>query len=90
MFLTPNGRLDINMNACISIKEYLKKECLAAWTIRSMLETIIAFFPIKEDHDEYDLIGVLESALNIYNFIFFRSNWIILNSIFIFYDVDLG
>ncbi len=78
------------MNACISITKYHKKECQAAWTIRSMLEAIITFFPIKEDHDEYDSIGVLESNLNIYNFIFFRINWIILNSIFIFYDVDLG
>jgi len=59
MFLTPNGRFDINMNVCLSMTKYHKEEWQAAWTIRSMLEAIIAFFPIKEDHDA---IGALESS----------------------------
>ena len=60
MFLTPNGRFDINMNVCLSMTKYHKEEWQAAWTIRSMLEAIIAFFPIKEDHDA---IGALESSI---------------------------
>ena len=57
MFLTPNGRFDINMDVCLSMTQYHKEEWQAAWTIRSMLEAIIAFFPVKEDHDA---IGALE------------------------------
>ena len=60
MFLTPNGRFDINMDVCLSMTKYHKEEWQAAWTIRSMLEAIIAFFPIKEDHDA---IGALESSI---------------------------
>ncbi len=60
MFLTPNGRFDINMDVCLSMTKYHKEEWQAAWTIRSMLEAIIAFFPIKEDHDA---IGALESSV---------------------------
>jgi ubiquitin-conjugating enzyme E2 J1 len=41
------------------LTKYHKDEWQAAWTIRSMLEAIIAFFPIKEDHDA---IGALESS----------------------------
>ena len=59
MFLTPNGRFDINMDVCLSMTKYHKEEWQAAWTIRSMLEAIIAFFPVKEDHDA---IGALESS----------------------------
>ena len=59
MFLTPNGRFDINMDICLSMTKYHKEEWQAAWTIRSMLEAIIAFFPVKEDHDA---IGALESS----------------------------
>ena len=60
MFLTPNGRFDINMDVCLSMTKYHKEEWQAAWTIRSMLEAIIAFFPIREDHDA---IGALESSV---------------------------
>ena len=60
MFLTPNGRFDINMDVCLSMTKYHKEEWQAAWTIRSMLEAIIAFFPITEDHDA---IGALESSI---------------------------
>ena len=59
MFLTPNGRFDINMDICLSMTKYHKEEWQAAWTIRSMLEAIIAFFPVREDHDA---IGALESS----------------------------
>ena len=59
MFLTPNGRFDINMDVCLSMTKYHKEEWQSAWTIRSMLEAIIAFFPVKEDHDA---IGALESS----------------------------
>ena len=47
------------MDVCLSMTKYHKEEWQAAWTIRSMLEAIIAFFPIKEDHDA---IGALESS----------------------------
>ena len=60
MFLTPNGRFDINMDVCLSMTKYHKEEWQAAWTIRSMLEAIIAFFPVREDHDA---IGALESSV---------------------------
>ena len=60
MFLTPNGRFDINMDICLSMTKYHKEEWQAAWTIRSMLEAIIAFFPVREDHDA---IGALESSV---------------------------
>ena len=60
MFLTPNGRFDINMDVCLSMTKYHKEEWQAAWTIRSMLEAIIAFFPVKEDHDA---IGAFESSV---------------------------
>ena len=60
MFLTPNGRFDINMDVCLSMTKYHKEEWQAAWTIRSMLEAIMAFFPITEDHDA---IGALESSI---------------------------
>ncbi len=51
MFLTPSGRFDINVDVCLSVTKYHKEEWQAAWTIRTMLEAIIAFFPIREDHD---------------------------------------
>ena len=60
MFLTPNGRFDVNMDVCLSMTRYHKEEWQAAWTIRSMLEAIIAFFPVKEDHDA---IGALDSSV---------------------------
>jgi len=60
MFLTPNGRFDVNMDVCLSMTRYHKEEWQAAWTIRSMLEAIIAFFPVKEDHDA---IGALDSSI---------------------------
>ena len=60
MFLTPNGRFDINMDVCLSMTRYHKEEWQAAWTIRSMLEAIIAFFPVKEDHDA---IGAIDSSI---------------------------
>ena len=60
MFLTPNGRFDINMDVCLSMTKYHKEEWQAAWTIRSMLEAIIAFFPVREDHDA---IGALDSSI---------------------------
>ena len=60
MFLTPNGRFDINMDVCLSMTKYHKEEWQAAWTIRSMLEAIIAFFPVKEDHDA---IGAIDSSV---------------------------
>ena len=59
MFLTPNGRFDVNMDVCLSMTQYHKEEWQAAWTIRSMLEAIIAFFPVKEDHDA---IGAINSS----------------------------
>ena len=58
MFLTPNGRFDVNMDVCLSMTRYHKEEWQAAWTIRSMLEAIIAFFPVKEEHNA---IGALDS-----------------------------
>ena len=58
MFLTPNGRFEINMDICLSMTKYHKEEWQPAWTIRSMLEAIIAFFPVREDHDA---IGALNS-----------------------------
>ena len=60
MFLTPNGRFDVNMDVCLSMTRYHKEEWQAAWTIRSMLEAIIAFFPVKEEHDA---IGALDSSV---------------------------
>ena len=60
MFLTPNGRFDVNMDVCLSMTRYHKEEWQAAWTIRSMLEAIIAFFPVKEDHDA---IGAIDSSV---------------------------
>ena len=51
MFLTPNERFDINMDVCLSMTKYHKQEWQAVWTIRSMIEANIAFFPIREDHD---------------------------------------
>ena len=60
MFLTPNGRFDVNMDVCLSMTRYHKEEWQAAWTIRSMLEAIIAFFPVKEEHDA---IGALDSSI---------------------------
>ena len=60
MFLTPNGRFDVNMDVCLSMTRYHKEEWQAAWTIRSMLEAIIAFFPVKEDHDA---IGAIDSSI---------------------------
>jgi ubiquitin-conjugating enzyme E2 J1 len=60
MFLTPNGRFDVNMDVCLSMTQYHKEEWQAAWTIRSMLEAIIAFFPVKEEHNA---IGALDSSV---------------------------
>ena len=60
MFLTPNGRFDVNMDVCLSMTRYHKEEWQAAWTIRSMLEAIIAFFPVKEEHNA---IGALDSSV---------------------------
>ena len=60
MFLTPNGRFDVNMDVCLSMTRYHLEEWQAAWTIRSMLEAIIAFFPVKEDHDA---IGAIDSSV---------------------------
>ena len=60
MFLTPNGRFDVNMDVCLSMTRYHKEEWQAAWTIRSKLEAIIAYFPVKEDHDA---IGALDSSI---------------------------
>ena len=48
------------MDVCLSMTKYHKEEWQAAWTIRSMLEAIIAFFPVKEDHDA---IGALDSSV---------------------------
>jgi hypothetical protein len=47
------------MDVCLSVTKYHKEEWQAAWTsilkylnlVRTMLEAIIAFFPVKEDHD---------------------------------------
>ena len=39
------------MDVCLSVTKFHREEWQAAWTIRTMLEAIIAFFPIKEDHD---------------------------------------
>ena len=60
MFLTPNGRFDVNMDVCLSMTRYHKEEWQAAWTIRSMLEAIMAFFPVKEDHDA---IGAIDASI---------------------------
>ena len=60
MFLTPNGRFDVNMDVWLSMTQYHKEEWQAAWTIRSMLEAIIAFFPVKEEHNA---IGALDSSV---------------------------
>jgi hypothetical protein len=42
------------------VTKYHKEEWQAAWTIRTMLEAIIAFFPIREDHDA---IGAIDYPL---------------------------
>ncbi len=41
----------MNVDVCLSVTKYHREEWQAAWTIRTILEAIIAFFPIKEDHD---------------------------------------
>ena len=37
MFLTPNGRFDINMDVCLSMTRYHKEEWQAAWTSKNIL-----------------------------------------------------
>jgi len=62
MFLTPSGRFEVNSNICLSITKYHTEEWQSAWTIRSMLEAIIAFMPIHEDHDAIGAMDTSEEA----------------------------
>jgi len=62
MFLTPSGRFEVNSNICLSITKFHTEEWQSAWTIRSMLEAIIAFMPIHEDHDAIGAMDTSEEA----------------------------
>jgi ubiquitin-conjugating enzyme E2 J1 len=62
MFLTPSGRFEVNSNICLSITKFHTEEWQSAWTIRSMLEAIIAFMPVHEDHDAIGAMDTSEEA----------------------------
>lgn len=44
IFMTPNGRYDINVKICLSITSYHPEEWNPTWTVRTMLEGIISTF----------------------------------------------
>jgi len=44
------------MDVCLSFTKYHKEEWQAAWTISTMLNAIISFFPVKENHDSIGAI----------------------------------
>lgn len=50
------------MDVCLSFTKYHKEEWQAAWTISTMLNAIISFFPVKENHDS---IGSIDYPIEV-------------------------
>ena len=50
------------MDVCLSFTKYHKEEWQAAWTISTMLNAIISFFPVKENHDS---IGAIDYPIEV-------------------------
>jgi ubiquitin-conjugating enzyme E2 J1 len=57
------------MDVCLSVTKYHKEDWQPAWTsnqrlilVRTILEAIIAFFPVKEDHSA---IGAIDYPIEI-------------------------
>ena len=48
-FLNKNGRYQINKKVCMNITSYHKEEWSPAWTLRTMMQAILAYF-VVEDH----------------------------------------
>eukprot|EP01129_Flabellula_baltica_P017699 TRINITY_DN98_c0_g1_i2.p1 TRINITY_DN98_c0_g1~~TRINITY_DN98_c0_g1_i2.p1 ORF type:complete len:285 (+),score=67.91 TRINITY_DN98_c0_g1_i2:198-1052(+) len=45
IFLTPNGRFEVNKKICLSISSYHKETWLPSWSIRTALLALIGFMP---------------------------------------------
>jgi hypothetical protein len=50
------------MDVCLSFTKFHKEEWQAAWTISTMLNAIISFFPVKENHDS---IGAIDYPIEV-------------------------